>query len=290
MRDPVAGKTWHQVFYLMVGFRIKSANKISEWKSLLNSHKSHRHHRNRLLNSKTTSFRQVETSHKKKDVFVHEDSDFEREEQPFELSIEEGKQEIFESNKIVNLIKNETEDVKIEENTNTYSHDGIPMEISQKYDSCIKFEEIFSPIKYPGIDDSDFVLKNVEFSDQYVDYGLVPLHEELNPKLTTLLKSQLFLDKVSIEEEKISDDEFELEHTPECLKPIVANLINMLKASTPWIFKVNEETDNLVYNQDHFSFYSKYTSYDIINNDLETQFLWSKHLWNNSIKYSLIRF
>lgn len=106
--------------------------------------------------------------------------------------------------------------------------------------------------------------------------------------LLNKLKKQLFIDdddeecKVGysrpVRSNELSDF---VTNSPLCIKPIVQCVISHAEESeaygrkSPCFFKVNEDTDNLVYNQDHFTFYTKYTTNEIVNNDEETKFLCS---------------
>ena len=140
-------------------------------------------------------------------------------------------------------------------------------------------ETVGNTKKWPGIDNSKFIIHGATLNTNLVDSNLIPLHDEPNPKISNLLKNQLFIPDV-IEEEKYDQNMSEYtENVPVVLKPIISYIIEKSlenesdDACLPCFFKINEQTDNLIYNQDCFSFYTKYTTHEIINNDKETKFL-----------------
>ena len=158
-------------------------------------------------------------------------------------------------------------------------------------------ETVGNTKKWPGIDNSKFIIHGATLNTNLVDSNLIPLHDEPNPKISNLLKNQLFIPDV-IEEEKYDQNMSEYtENVPVVLKPIISYIIEKSlenesdDACLPCFFKINEQTDNLIYNQDCFSFYTKYTTHEIINNDEETKFLCeilSQHDWEADISQYLI--
>lgn len=150
----------------------------------------------------------------------------------------------------------------------------LPLQMSNDKEE-IKFDDIFSPLKYPGLDDSEFIIKDVEFNDIAVNYGLIPLHQDPHPILSSKLRSQLFLDILLNEEEKKM--EASNSSSPKCLQSILEYLFDALNTEghLPSLFKINKDLDNLVFNQDHFTFYTRYTTADISNVDEETRFILS---------------
>jgi len=147
--------------------------------------------------------------------------------------------------------------------------DEMPRQMVESDQKSMKFDQIFSPDK-DDFECDEYIITDVEMNESHININEVPYHQE-DPELSPTLWGYLGIIHAE-EEQKISNVEVDW---PECIKPIV----KYLKESPTdelwetWLFKINEETDNLILNENNFSFYTKYTTEEIINNDEETKFL-----------------
>lgn len=152
-----------------------------------------------------------------------------------------------------------TEDI-IKEDFNDKDAD-MPFQVVKE----VTFEDVFSPMKYPGIDDSEFIIKNVTFNESQVDFSQPLLHDDPEIHLTPFLKTQCnnhkftYLVPISTYEE---EEKTPLPQTscPECLKPIISYLLSVPDLLSASIFTIDDQSDTLIYNQNNFTFYSKFLS------------------------------
>jgi hypothetical protein len=74
----------------------------------------------------------------------------------------------------------------VEDRTGEKREEEIPFQVVKE----VTFEDVFSPMKYPGIDDSEFIVKNVVFDESQVDFNKPLLHDDPEVHLTPFLKTK----------------------------------------------------------------------------------------------------